>query len=131
MKEQSLEQWEKEINSYSDETLIKEFRWYRRMDSGFCPISYEWRIFGLIIREIQKRNLSKKANELIDFYFDRLSEEDNEICSSCKQCRNKKNKAKWRFSCDGREVVLCEECLNHDSRTDGWGMWVEDVPQKE
>jgi len=66
MKEQSLEEWEKEISSYFDEALIGEFRWYRRMDSGFCPISYEWRLFGLIIREIQKRNLSEKANELVD-----------------------------------------------------------------
>ena len=108
-----------EIINFSDEELLHEFRCYRRVNSGFFPISINSREdvrFGLIISEIEKRGLSERTNDLIDFYIMFLDyKEHRQLCSLCK-----KNQGKWLFSCDNRQVVFCKKCLleSKESRKD-------------
>jgi len=124
-----------EITNFSDEDLLHEFRCYRRVNSGFCPMGINGRDdirYNLIIYEIEKRDLGGKTRDLIDFYIMFLDyDEHKQLCSLCK-----KNKGKWLFSCDGREVVFCKECLleSKESRkdlADGCLRMVPDVPQIE
>ncbi len=98
------------ITALSDEKLLEEFRYWRRIYSGLCPINiwaYEGVVAHLIGREISKRDLWKQAEALANIKN-----------ISCKECPLASGQEDRENPIDCHPTVGCIA-------------WVDNVPLKE